>query len=316
MTSSSDIFRRNMRQIPVEGTGKPSAPAAGACSRREPASSTAWDDLTEREAFEGLLRHEAPKITAFLSMRANSASDAQDLAQEVFIRAWSSLRRGTQVESFGPWVQAIARNVLKDYYARRGSRPPAEALDDHLDLPDTLPSQEKNVTLASLFNGLLARIDQALSGPAGGGRQRDEARLRKLAFVSFYVDHCSLAEIRQEVALHAGALGLEPPSAAMINNWLSRGDILSQLIRHLVDQHPEWVSGSIRAGLAKLEMSGPERKLARLRWVCCLKLEEVAARSGLPMAQVQRVLDDLRRRLVPGLTAQIKAALHQLRSAA
>jgi RNA polymerase sigma factor (sigma-70 family) len=307
LTSRSDIPRKSPRHCLGQEAGQP-----GGSPREAPVAAPP----AQREAFEAMLRREAPKITAYLSYRTNSDSDAQDLAQEVFIRAWSSLRRGTEVECFGAWIQAIARNVLKDYYARRGSQPPSENLEDYLDLPDSLPSQEKNVTLASLFNGLLARLDQALQGDSDDSRQRNEARLRKLAFVTFYVDHCSLSEIKIELALHAASLGLEPPSAAMINNWLSRGDILSQLIRHLVDQHPEWVSGSMRAGLAKLEMTTQERKLARLRWVGCLELEEVAARSGLSLSEVQGHLDAVRRRLVPWLSAQIKAALHQLRSAA
>ncbi|MBI4797876.1 MAG: RNA polymerase sigma factor, partial [Desulfarculus sp.] len=123
-----------------------------------------------------MLRRQGPKITAYLTLRTNSVSDAQDLAQEVFIRAWSSLRRGNRVEHFEAWTQAITRNVLKDYYARRGAEPACEALEDHLDLPDTLPNQEKNVTLTSLFSGLLARMDQALQGASGDGRQRNEAR--------------------------------------------------------------------------------------------------------------------------------------------
>ncbi len=306
MTNRSDTSRKNSRQSSGQALAGPQAPA----------TASAWGAPAGREAFETLLRGEAPKVKAFLSLRTNSPSDAQDLSQEVFIRAWASLRRGTQVECFGAWLQAITRNVLKDYYARRGSEPPSDNLEDHLDLPDTLPSQEKNVTLASLFNGLLARIDQALQAPSGDPRQRNEARLRKLAFVSYYVDHCSLAEIKDDLSLHAYVLGLGPPSAAMVNNWLSRGDILCQLIRHLVDQHPEWVSGSIRAGLAKLEMSPQERKLARLRWVCCLKMEDVATRGSMALPEVARCLEGLRRRLVPVITSQIKAALHQQRNAA
>lgn len=308
MNSGGERFRKNSRQTMGEGG------QGGSCAA--PKALAAAVTPLEREAFEALLRRQGPKITAYLSLRTNSFSDAQDLAQEVFIRAWSSLRRGTRVEHFEAWIQAIARNVLKDYYARRGAEPACEALDDHLDLPDSLPDQEKSVTLTSLFSGLLARMDQALQDSTGDPRRRNEARLRKLAFVTYYVDQCSLAQIKDELALHAGALGLEPPSAAMINNWLSRGDILSQLIRHLVSLHPEWVSGSIRGGLAKLEISPQERKLARLRWVCCLEMEEVAARSGLPVPEVRRVLDSVRRRLVPWLTAQIKASLHHLRSAA
>lgn len=315
MNSGGEGSHKNMRQVPGEGgpsRGASGQGGAGSPPQAPPPAGPPW----EREAFEALLRRQGPKITAYLTMRTRSASDAQDLAQEVFIRAWASLRRGNRVEHFEAWTQAITRNVLKDYYARRGTEPACEALEDHLELPDTLPSQEKNVTLTSLFSGLLARMDQALQGASGDGRQRNEARLRKLAFVTYYVDHCSLAQIKDELALHAAALGLEPPSAAMINNWLSRGDILARLIRHLVSMHPEWISGSIRGGLAKLEMTTQERKLARLRWVCCLELEEVAVRSGVPLAEVQQGLEAVRRRLVPWLTAQIKTSLHHLRSAA
>ncbi|MHC4983533.1 MAG: RNA polymerase sigma factor [Planctomycetota bacterium] len=72
-------------------------------------------------AFEWLYREHASRIKAYLARSGFTASDADDLTQQTFFQAFNSLttfdsRRGT----FGGWIAAIARNVARKNFHRRG----------------------------------------------------------------------------------------------------------------------------------------------------------------------------------------------------
>lgn len=54
---------------------------------------------------------------------------AEDLAQETFLRAWTSAFRFRGDSSIRTWLFAIARRVLADYYRGRVPEEPAESLN-------------------------------------------------------------------------------------------------------------------------------------------------------------------------------------------
>ena len=57
---------------------------------------------------------------AFRALRDRAL--AEDLAQEVFLRAYRSLRRFQQGRRFGPWLMAICTNRVRDYIKARARR--------------------------------------------------------------------------------------------------------------------------------------------------------------------------------------------------
>lgn len=82
-------------------------------------------------AFGQLHHRYAGLVRAELRRRGVRSADVDDLAQEVFTRAWLGLHRLRDRERFGPWVRRIAQNAVIDHHRHTGCRPGllAEAFD-------------------------------------------------------------------------------------------------------------------------------------------------------------------------------------------
>ncbi len=72
----------------------------------------------DRAAFDKLVDLFWPEIYRMVYVRIHSSMDAEDLAQEVFLRAYASLERLRQPESFRPWLFSIALNLVRDFHRR------------------------------------------------------------------------------------------------------------------------------------------------------------------------------------------------------
>jgi RNA polymerase sigma-70 factor, ECF subfamily len=103
--------------------------------------------------------------------------DAEDMAQETFVRALRSLAQWDAEREFLPWLLAIAGNRCRTCLARRMRRPRMVSLVEPL--PDLRPS-------AGSAGHLAEEVEQAL------GRLREEYRM---AFLLFHEQQLSYAEI-------------------------------------------------------------------------------------------------------------------------
>ncbi len=77
-------------------------------------------DLT---AFSELVRRYQARVRAALAVRMNGSPDAEDLAQEAFVTAYRRLADFDVAREFGPWVGAIAFNLLKNYWRKHRAEP-------------------------------------------------------------------------------------------------------------------------------------------------------------------------------------------------
>ncbi len=112
----------------------------------------------DREAFGTLvLRYQKRVIgVAYRALRDNGL--AEDLAQEVFMRAYRSLKGFKAGKRFGPWIMAICANRTRDYLKLRGKR--AEViwdLDRSLRAPRSTPLER------AAARETLTRIEKAIS---------------------------------------------------------------------------------------------------------------------------------------------------------
>lgn len=63
-----------------------------------------------RAEFDPLYREHYHRILGLCRRMLGSVHDAEDAAQEVFMRGYRSFRRYRPQEPFGPWIGAIATN--------------------------------------------------------------------------------------------------------------------------------------------------------------------------------------------------------------
>lgn len=96
----------------------------------------------DREAIEELFRLEWPAVNRQLSRAVPDSLEAQDLAQEVFIRAFKGLDRYQSTGApFRAYLHAIARNLLRERWRRQGAH--LVALEQAGDLAAPLALEEQ-----------------------------------------------------------------------------------------------------------------------------------------------------------------------------
>ncbi len=129
--------------------------------------------------------------------------DAEDAAQETFVRVLKSLARWDQERDFEPWLLAIAGNRCRTALARRGRRPNVQPLIDNV--PNGAPDMQAAQNLAEEVQRALQLI-------------REEYRQ---AFVLFHEHQLSYAEIGEALGCPLGT----------VKTWVHRAR--SELIQRL-----------------------------------------------------------------------------------
>lgn len=90
----------------------------------------------DAEAFRRLLELHQSRVTATLvACGVRCPETARDLAQDVALRAWTSLERLRDPRTFPAWIRRIAANAARDHLRRRAVRH-EETLEAALDLAD------------------------------------------------------------------------------------------------------------------------------------------------------------------------------------
>lgn len=72
-------------------------------------------------AFAALVERHQPRVYALLRRRIASSADAEDLAQETFVRAWQSLDRFDTGRCFRTWIHTIASRLAVDHLRSRSA---------------------------------------------------------------------------------------------------------------------------------------------------------------------------------------------------
>ena len=114
--------------------------------------------------------------------------DAEDTAQETFVRVLRSLHQWDPQRDFEPWLLAIAGNRCRTVLATRQRRPKAETLVEPV--PDHRPGEQAAEHLAEEMHLALLAIRQEY----------------RQAFVLFHEHHLSYAEIAENMDCPLGTI--------------------------------------------------------------------------------------------------------------
>ena len=80
----------------------------------------------DKRAFDLLVRKYQHKVVGVISRYVSDWSEAQDVAQEAFIRAYRAIGAFRGDSQFYTWVYKIAINTAKNYLVSQGRRPPTD----------------------------------------------------------------------------------------------------------------------------------------------------------------------------------------------
>lgn len=106
----------------------------------------------QSEAFGELYQRYATVIFRFVCLRLGNNEDAEDLTEEIFMRAWNNLARyDDRGIPFAAYLFQIARNALIDHYRKNRNQ---LASIDELDLSARDPGPEEKVSHRSEFQDL------------------------------------------------------------------------------------------------------------------------------------------------------------------
>lgn len=107
----------------------------------------------QHEAFGELYERYTTTIYRFVCLRLGSQQDAEDITEEIFLRAWHNLpkydERGIP---FAAYLFQIARNALIDHY--RKNRNTISSIDDDINLSGMDPDPEDEVSRRLDFQDL------------------------------------------------------------------------------------------------------------------------------------------------------------------
>ena len=87
----------------------------------------------ENAAWEDVVRAHTPRVYGICYRFTGSASEAQDVAQDVFVRVFQSLRTFRAGDgSFAVWLTRLTRNLLIDNYRRTKNLRKTDSMEDQL----------------------------------------------------------------------------------------------------------------------------------------------------------------------------------------
>ena len=168
----------------------------------EATSIPASDDPIERRAIEAV-KHGDPGSYEYLVSKymkrvvsiawgiVRNAADAEDLAQEAFVRAFQSIGRFKSGERFGPWIFRIVTNLSLDVMKHR-------TRFRHEEIGEDEPAARRDrADLAAVIGELARRIDDAIESLPQ--MQRVVARL-------YLVEQFEHVEIAEMTGLSAGTV--------------------------------------------------------------------------------------------------------------
>lgn len=144
----------------------------------------------DRVAFAELVRRHQGKVRALLLRLCGDRSLADDLAQEVFLRAYRGLLGFEGRSSFGTWVYRISYNVYLNHRTRTRS---------YASLPED-------------YDARAAAPDDALSAPRSDLRRDLQAAIGELperyraVIVLYYLQEVSYPEIAEILELPLGTV--------------------------------------------------------------------------------------------------------------
>ena len=131
----------------------------------------------ERKAFDILVRRYQHKVIGVISRYVQDWAEAQDVAQEAFVRAYRALGNFRGESAFYTWLYKIATNTAKNWLVSQGRRPPTDDIqvedavfmDAAVRLKDSstpereLLRQEIERTVTQAVDGLPDELRQAIT---------------------------------------------------------------------------------------------------------------------------------------------------------
>lgn len=155
----------------------------------------------DNEAFNELIRRFEKQVYNLAYRLTGNHDDAEDVASEAFVRAYSAIRRFRGASAISTWLYRIVTNVYLDERKRRTAHPQS-SLEEYLDVPDgqvkrqiedSSPGPEQIAELAERSSVLQAAINSLPD-------------FQKTMIVLFHIQELPYEEIAQILNMPVGTV--------------------------------------------------------------------------------------------------------------
>jgi len=120
----------------------------------------------DKESLEILIKRYLKPIYGFIYKYLNNVHDAEDIAQETFVRTWKNLKKFDKEKSFKTWIFTIAKNISIDFLRKKSNVPFSDFEDEDgfnafiNNMPDLSPSPNKIVEQKEASDVLISAMDE------------------------------------------------------------------------------------------------------------------------------------------------------------
>jgi len=124
----------------------------------------------DREAFEELIRRHQQRVFSVAGGILRKPQDVEDIAQQVFLKAYFSLKRFDQRAAFTTWLYKITVNECWDLLRKKKVRPltyesdlsedQARQMASHGEMASSTPDASKRIELRQQVDRLLEQLDE------------------------------------------------------------------------------------------------------------------------------------------------------------
>lgn len=150
--------------VSTGGASRSSAHSSGAAEDRELVRRAQQED---QEAFEELVRRHQHRVFAVAGGILRRREDVEDIAQQVFLKAYFSLKRFDQRAAFSTWLYKITVNECWDLLRKKKVRPLVYEADlSEEQARQVISAGEKQSSAPDISDRLEARqrVDRLLDG--------------------------------------------------------------------------------------------------------------------------------------------------------
>ena len=140
-----------------------------------------------RKAFEKLVDLHQEAIFRMVYYRTRSSMDAEDLTQEIFMRAFYSISKLKSVDRFRGWLFCIAVNRVRDFQRKQRFRSLFVSSSESDDSRDTIAETGPSDPLGSLMKQEFWRQISSF--------QEKLSPMEREVFMLRFMDHLSIREI-------------------------------------------------------------------------------------------------------------------------
>jgi RNA polymerase sigma-70 factor (ECF subfamily) len=116
----------------------------------------------DQGAFESLVVMHGDRVYGALRRFGLDAAEADEVAQEVFVRAWRGLGRFEERAQLSTWLYRIAFNEARRYMSRRRAAPAEANADVHGDGDDPVLSLPESARLEPIVQTLDHEFERAV----------------------------------------------------------------------------------------------------------------------------------------------------------